>query len=139
MSRVIIGIDQIKIPDKLLLSYNLSSKKVVIDSMPEKSYWITDGIYIDDPVERIKMVKTLKEITKALESKILFSKALFCFSEFKDRDNWRAVRISKIKKDADVYAPMRWGLTGSAEIIMKNGKCQLKYYTKDCITEELLG
>lgn len=139
MSRVIIGIDQIKIPDKLLLSYNLSSKKVVIDSMPEKSYWITDGVYIDDPVERIKMVKILKEITKVLESKILFSKALFCFTEFEDKDNWRAVRIHQIKKDSNVYAPMMWGLTGSAEIVMKNGVCNLSYFTKDCITEKLIG
>ena len=138
MSKKIIGVDPIPVPDKLLLDYNIKSKKIVM-GYPEDAFWVTDGVFIEDPVERMKMEKMLKEITKYFRSKVSLSNSIFCFTEFEDKDNWRAVRIHQIKKDANVYAPMMWGLTGSAEIVMKNGVCNISYFTKDCITEKLIG
>ena len=49
MAITVLGIKPIPIPDDLLLDYTLSSKKVVVDSIPESQGWITNGVYIEEP------------------------------------------------------------------------------------------
>lgn len=139
MAIVVLGIKPIPIPDELLLDYTLSSKKVVIDSIPESKGWITNGVYIDDPVERSKMVKTLKLLYHKLNQKILLKNAVFCITKFTDRNNWEAVRVKPIKKDSNIYAPLVDGLLGSAKLVMSEGHVLLSYFSKTVITEELIG
>lgn len=139
MTRVI-GIDPIPVPDELLLDYTLSSKKLTPRSIrPSCGGWIDNGVYIEDSVERSKMLKSLNTITRLTNKKALLKGAVFCITEFTDRNNWKAVRVRSLTSTTDVYAPWVEGLAGHCVITMKNGDCSLTYYSVNCITEKLVG
>lgn len=138
MATIILGVDPIPVPDNLLLDYTLSSKKVSVGPA-SKSGWLTDGVYIEDPVERLKMEKSLRKIHRQINDRILLRNSIFAITKFKDRRNWEAIRVRAVEGSTNIYAPLVEGLIGSAKIVVSEGNCNLSYYSKNCISEELIS